>query len=196
MLYSTPVGRHGKYPVNHARQANRPLGLRWLLRIRGWGMLVLGIIAFVGTVQSLPLQAQTEAAAKPIAGLRRLDHFALHVTDLDRSAAFYQRVFGFQIINKWSTTWMVGNDTIRVGLFLRPAAKPVSDPDNAVLIEHVAFLTDEAGFAGAVKQLDSLGVAHDLPEDTGIAKSVFLKDPDGHSLEITYYYQHVPKLVP
>ena len=42
--------------------------------------------------------------------------------------------------------------------------------------------------------LDRLGIAHEPPEDTGIAKSVFFKDPDGHSLEITYYYQHIPKL--
>lgn len=129
----------------------------------------------------------------PLPGLRRLDHYAVHVTDLERSATFYEHVFGFGIVNKWKTTWMVGNDRMRVGLFLRPKAAMVSDPDNKVLIEHVAFLTDERNFNRCLVALNRLGIPHEPPEDTGIAKSVFFNDPDGHSLEITYYYQHIPK---
>ena len=134
------------------------------------------------------------SSASSLPGLRRLDHYAVHVTDLSRSAAFYERVFGFGIVNKWKTTWMVGNDRMRVGLFLRPKAARVADPDDKVLIEHVAFLTDEHNFNRCLSALDRLGIRHEPPEDTGIAKSVFFKDPDGHSLEITYYYQHIPKL--
>lgn len=133
-----------------------------------------------------------KAVEAPVTGLRRLDHFAVHVTDLERSAAFYKRVFGFELVHKFTTTWMVGNDSIRVGLFLRPEAKPVENPDQLAVIQHVAFLTDKDGFEKAVKQLDVLKVPHEEPDDSGIAFSVFVNDPDGHLLEITYYYQNVP----
>lgn len=127
-----------------------------------------------------------------ICEVTRLDHVALHVKSLEASAAFYTRVFGFGIVNKWSKVWMVGNDRTRLGLFLRPDAQAVGDPDQKILIEHFALLTDAAGFARAVSKLDALGIAHEEPEDTGIAHSVFFRDPDGHSVEITYYYQHIP----
>jgi catechol-2,3-dioxygenase len=55
-----------------------------------------------------------------------LDHFAINVADLQRSADWYQSVFGFNILHNWNTTWMVGRDNIKIGLFLRPNAKPVS----------------------------------------------------------------------
>ncbi len=126
--------------------------------------------------------------------VRRLDHFAIHVTSLERSAAFYQKVFGFQIVHQWKTTWMIGNDHIRIGLFLRKDATKVDDSDKRLIIEHVAFLTDERGFNSAVNKLTILGVRHDPPEDTGIAKSVFFRDPDDHLLEITQYYVNAPKL--
>lgn len=134
---------------------------------------------------------------KPQAGLgvRRLDHVALHVKDLSRSAEFYRQTFGFEVVHQWKTTWMVGNDQIRLGLFQRPNANPVEDPDDKILIEHFAFLVkDQKEFDSVVKELDRLGVRHDEPEDTGIAKSVFFRDPDGHNLEVTFYYKEKPRI--
>ncbi|CAN5638633.1 hypothetical protein BH23CHL6_BH23CHL6_11830 [soil metagenome] len=38
----------------------------------------------------------------------RLNHAVLYVRDLDRSAAFYERVFGFQEVgNEFEIMWMV-----------------------------------------------------------------------------------------
>lgn len=77
---------------------------------------------------------------------------------------------------------------MRLGLFWRPQATLVEDLDNKVAITHLAFLTDSAGFDSAQVELKGLGVPFDGPEDTGIAYSLFFKDPDGHELEITTYY--------
>jgi catechol 2,3-dioxygenase-like lactoylglutathione lyase family enzyme len=82
---------------------------------------------------------------------------------------------------------MVGTDTMRLGLFQRPDSAPVCNMDNAIAITHVAFRTDAAGFASAQAMLRKLGIAFDPPEDTGIAFSVFILDPDGHQIEITTY---------
>jgi catechol 2,3-dioxygenase-like lactoylglutathione lyase family enzyme len=122
-----------------------------------------------------------------MANLQPIDHVGLNVRDLSTSAAFYNRVFGFNIVHKWTTTWMVGNDMIRLGLFQRPTASPICNIDNAIAITHVAFRTDAAGFIAAQNMLRKLGIAFDPPEDTGIAHSVFILDPDGHQIEITTY---------
>ena len=119
--------------------------------------------------------------------LERIDHIGLNVRDLVTSADFYHKVFGFGIVHKWTTTWMVGTDIMRLGLFQRPDSAPVCNIDNAIAITHVAFRTDAAGFAAAQKTLRKLGIAFDPPEDTGIAFSVFILDPDGHQIEITTY---------
>jgi catechol 2,3-dioxygenase-like lactoylglutathione lyase family enzyme len=119
--------------------------------------------------------------------LERIDHIGLNVRDLATSAAFYREVLGFEIVHKWTTTWMVGTDLMRLGLFQRPTSDPVCNINNAIAITHVAFRTDAAGFEAAQDELRQLGIAFDPPEDTGIAFSVFILDPDGHQIEITTY---------
>jgi catechol 2,3-dioxygenase-like lactoylglutathione lyase family enzyme len=124
--------------------------------------------------------------------LERIDHVALNVTDLDVSLGWYEKVFGFTIVHKWTTTWMIGLGPIRLGLFSRPKAKPVDDLDQAIAFTHVAFLTDEAGFQAAQEKFRSLEIPFDPVEDTTIAYSVFVNDPDGHQIEVTTYYKDAP----
>jgi catechol-2,3-dioxygenase len=118
-----------------------------------------------------------------------LDHYAVNVADLPRAADWYQRILGFNVLHKWNTTWMVGKDNIKVGLFLRPDAKPPADPDKELLIQHVAFLLDGDKFDAALKELADKGVQIDGPEDTGIAYSAFFNDADGNLLEFTTYHR-------
>ena len=119
--------------------------------------------------------------------LERIDHIGLNVRDLVTSAEFYSKVLGFSVVHKWTTTWMVGTDTMRLGLFQRPRSGPLCDIDNTIAITHVAFRTDAAGFSAAQAELRRLGISFEPPEDTGIAYSVFILDPDGHQIEITTY---------
>jgi len=117
-----------------------------------------------------------------------LDHYAINVTDLHKSADWYRHVLGFRILHKWQTTWMVGRGNIKIGLFLRPDAKPVSDINSEIIIQHVAFLVDGDKFASVQEEICRKGVEVQGPEDTGIAYSSFFNDPDGHLLEITTYH--------
>ena len=119
--------------------------------------------------------------------LERIDHVGLNVRDLITSAEFYRRLFGFEVVHKRTTRWMIGADSIRIGLFQRPSSVPICSIDNAIAITHVAFRTDATGFAAAQAELQKLGVAFDPPEDTAIAYSLFILDPDGHQIEITTY---------
>lgn len=119
-----------------------------------------------------------------------IDHVGLNVTDLARSIAWYMEVFDFQVLHRWpsNTTVMVGAGSIRLGLFLRPNAAKVADPDQAVMMTHVAFGVSPDRFALVLAHLKGLGIPFDPPEDTGIAYSIFLADPDGHQVEITTYH--------
>lgn len=119
--------------------------------------------------------------------LSLIDHVGINVHSLPVSFAFYQRVFGFEIFHKWHTTWMIRKGELKIGLFERPQSVPICNIDNTVAITHLAFRTDTAGFAAAQSELKAMGIAFDPPEDTGIAFSVFVLDPDGNQIEITTY---------
>lgn len=123
--------------------------------------------------------------------LNGIDHFAIFVTDLSKSAEWYERVLGFTVLHRWQTTWMVGRGNTKVGLFQRPEATPLVDPDTKLIISHIAFAVDADKLEDARRTLVDRGVALEGPDDSGIADSYFFKDPDGHELEITAY--HAPR---
>lgn len=102
----------------------------------------------------------------------------------------------FTFYTSGRTTWMIGRGNIKVGLFLRPDAKPVSDINSEIIIQHVAFLVDGDKFASIQEEIHRKGAKIEGPEDTGIAYSSFFNDPDGHLLEITTYHAIVPPVIP
>jgi catechol 2,3-dioxygenase-like lactoylglutathione lyase family enzyme len=120
--------------------------------------------------------------------INQIDHCALTVTNLDRSFYWLKHAFGLEIIHTWETTWMVGKGQIKLGLFQRPEGKPIDDLNNKIGFQHVAFPTDYDGFIAAQAYLKSKEIEFDGPEDSGIAYSIFLKDPDGNLFEITTYH--------
>ena len=121
-----------------------------------------------------------------------LDHFAVNVTDLDRSVKWYSDVLGFGVLHKWSGVVMVGKGNIKVGLFHRQSASPIEDQDNKLIISHVAILVDGDKFDDALAEIKGKGLQIEGPEDTGIAYSFFFRDPDGHQIEFTTYHGKAP----
>ena len=128
----------------------------------------------------------------PVAGqsvnLLGIDHVALNVANLSTSAKWYEDRFGFRVLHQWKSTWMIGKDNIKIGLFLREKATPIDDPDNRKIIQHFAFGVDADKFQAIIDKFRAEGVQLGQVEDTGIAYSVFLKDPDGYEVEITTYH--------
>jgi catechol-2,3-dioxygenase len=124
--------------------------------------------------------------------LKALDHVAISVKSLEDSFRWYSQVLGFQLFHKFTRTWMVERDGIKIGLMRRPDATPIDDLDSKIAIQHFAFATTEDYLHLTVDSLQQLGIAFDGPEDTGIAYSLFLSDPDGHTVEITAYHKPMP----
>jgi glyoxylase I family protein len=126
-------------------------------------------------------------------------HVRLTVTDIARSRAFYEQVFGMPIAlevpegadeaTREQLSFLFGGVIYRVGaaLFgLRPAA-PAGDrfDENRVGLDHLAFLVDGvADLENIARSLDELGIAHAGVKDIGLAHILEFRDPDNIALEL------------
>lgn len=126
-------------------------------------------------------------------------HVRLTVTDIARSRAFYDAVFGFPVAydmppdaddaTREALSFLFGGVIYQVGgslLGLRPVA-PAGDrfDENRVGLDHVSFaLAGRANLDVAAAALDSLGVAHGGVKDIGVALLLEFRDPDNIALEL------------
>ena len=124
-----------------------------------------------------------------------LHHVAVIVTDLERSAAFYQELFGLVPVERPPFTipglWL-GVGDLQVHLTVYPAGNFRTGPVNNDDI-HFAFRTDD--FEGFVLQAEAMGFRADAPEDDpkrmilkrqGMAgfPQLYLIDPDRNIIEV------------
>lgn len=178
-IYGVPLD---KLRSNVTSDRNQPIGIAF--RHSALILIILSAVLTVGGQNA----GKPSVMSRP-APIRRMDHVGINVTDLQRSADWYERALGFKIFHKWKTTWMISRGDMHIGLFLRPNAKKIDDLDNTLAITHFAYATDAKGFEEAQARLKTLGIKFDPPEDTGVAHSVFIYDPDGYQVEITSYYK-------
>ena len=119
-----------------------------------------------------------------------LDHVALAVRDVARSAAWYQDVLGLE--RRHQDVWgdvpavLVAGES-GLALFPVQGSSPQPSPGRDVLtMRHVAFRVSAANFEKARRQLVARGIAIEF-QDHQIAQSLYLHDPDGHEIELTTY---------
>jgi len=117
-----------------------------------------------------------------------IDHYAVTVKNLQTSFDWYKKVFAFEMFHQWKTTWLIHRGDMKIGLFERPQAAAIDDLDSKIAFQHLAFHLSADGFIEAMIELGNAGIEFDGPEDTGVAYSLFVRDPDGHLLELTTYY--------
>jgi catechol 2,3-dioxygenase-like lactoylglutathione lyase family enzyme len=119
-----------------------------------------------------------------------LDHIALSVRDVERSAQWYADVLGFkrQHEGMWDgVPIFVGNGAATIALF--PAREEIGSTSRdraAVRTLHFAFRTDRENFLRAQDELKKRAIALDF-QDHEISHSIYFRDPDGHQIEITTY---------
>ncbi|MEY2498273.1 MAG: hypothetical protein QOD12_1829 [Verrucomicrobiota bacterium] len=120
--------------------------------------------------------------------LEGLDHAALAVSDVERSAQWYVDVLGFE--RRFEGMWenvpvFVGLGQTALALF--PAKdRKLSAARAATRILHLALRADHKNFLAAQRDLTSRGIAFHFV-DHAISHSIYFRDPDGHELEITTY---------
>lgn len=122
--------------------------------------------------------------------LQCLDHVALLVRDVERSARWYQEVLGLDrhYLDIWgSFPAVVGKGGTSLALFPVNSPTPKPPPDRATIcVRHIAFRVDRSNFLAAQAELQRQGIMFSI-EDHQVAHSIYFTDLDGHQLEITTY---------
>ena len=122
--------------------------------------------------------------------IEALDHVALSVRDLERSARWYADVLGFKREHEgmWSgVPIFVGNGDVAIALF--PACEEIGSTSRdraAVRTLHFAFRADRKNFLRAQDELKRRAIPFDF-QNHEISHSIYFRDPDGHQIEITTY---------
>lgn len=123
--------------------------------------------------------------------LEGLDHVALCVRDVERSADWYVDVLGFE--RRYQGMWdgvpvFVGLGKTALALFPQGSsqANPPPRTRESAGIVHLALRADRKNFAAAQRDLKSRGIAFQFT-DHEISHSIYFRDPDGIELEITTY---------
>ncbi len=127
-------------------------------------------------------------------------HVRLTVTDVVRSRAFYDAVFGWDVAfeippdadeaTREALGFLYGGVIYSFpgGLFgLRPVA-PGTDAfsEDRVGLDHLCLsVPSRADLDAAAATLDALGVAHDAVKDLGRLAILEFRDPDGIALELS-----------
>ena len=122
--------------------------------------------------------------------LEGIDHVALAVRDVERSARWYIEVLGFERLHEgmWNgVPTFIGKGATAIALFPASSnAKSTSSTRREVRMLHLAFRADHDGFLAAQKELKKRGIKFEF-QDHEISHSIYFRDPDGHQLEITTY---------
>ena len=125
--------------------------------------------------------------------LDAIDHVALSVRDVERSAKWYIDVLGFE--RQHGDVWgnypvFVGKNDAAIALFpirdKHSSATSSSSSPPPVRVLHFAFRADRKAFVQAQTELKNRGIDFEF-QDHKVSHSIYFNDPDGHELEITTY---------
>jgi catechol 2,3-dioxygenase-like lactoylglutathione lyase family enzyme len=136
-----------------------------------------------------PSRAGAESGRLTPFRLQRLDHVSLNVSDRSRSIAWYRDVLGLELRNQpKADDWpaFMGEFGRCVGLFQAQDGEAAERGTEAVGFRHLAFMVGKDDLERAQAHFAESGVEFRF-EDHGNAHSVYLRDPDGHTIELTTY---------
>jgi len=133
----------------------------------------LTMLTAAGGVSS-PAPAQS-AAPDQEAGLKgvNIDHISIQVTDLPRSIAFYEKIFGLKILSEDKP-----NEISRLGAGKVIVSLHHKSPTG--IVDHFAIGVENFNKEQVSKQLMGLGLT---PEDN-LDAGFHIKDPEGMSVQI------------
>jgi catechol 2,3-dioxygenase len=121
----------------------------------------------------------------PIDPALRIGSAELAVSDLSRSADFYERVLGLPVISRGEDSALLGPDREHPLLALTALADPTPVPPRSTGLFHIAWLhPSRAALAETVRRVVSGRWPFDGASDHGVSEALYLSDPDGLGIEI------------
>lgn len=119
-----------------------------------------------------------------------IDHVALSVRDVERSAQWYIDVLGFEKRHEgmWSgVPTFIGKGKTAIALFpVRDTEARIAPRRASITMLHLALRATRKNFLKAQEELKTRGIFFHF-QDHEISHSIYFRDPDGHELEITTY---------
>jgi catechol 2,3-dioxygenase-like lactoylglutathione lyase family enzyme len=103
----------------------------------------------------------------------RIDHISIQVTDLPRSIAFYQKVFGLTVLGEDKPNEIVRMGTTRVIVSLHHKA-PTG------IVDHYAIAIDGFDREGVTRALKQ----HGLTAEENLDYGFYVRDPEGIPVQI------------
>jgi catechol 2,3-dioxygenase-like lactoylglutathione lyase family enzyme len=138
-----------------------------------------GALSRRGLIQGLAMLAAAGGAAanaqESEGGLKgvKIDHISIQVSDLQRSVAFYEKVFGLKILgqDKPNEIARLGSEKIIVSLHHKPPF---------AIVDHFAIGVENFNRVGVTQKLKALGITPEENLDAGF----HIKDPEGMNVQI------------
>jgi len=116
-------------------------------------------------------QAQTQQAGIKAA---KIDHMSIQVSDLPRSIAFYQKMFGLTVVSEDKP-----NEIVRLGMGTK-ALVSLHHKSPTALVDHFAIGVENFNKDAVTRELKARGVT---PEDN-LDAGFHIVDPEGISVQI------------
>jgi catechol 2,3-dioxygenase-like lactoylglutathione lyase family enzyme len=103
----------------------------------------------------------------------KIDHMSIQVSDLPRSVAFYQQIFGLTVVSEDKP-----NEIVRLGVVKPLVSLHHKSPTG--LVDHFAIGVEKFNKDSVTRELKAHGVT---PEDN-LDAGFHIKDPEGISVQI------------
>jgi catechol 2,3-dioxygenase-like lactoylglutathione lyase family enzyme len=109
-----------------------------------------------------------------------IDHIVLHVSDVQRSKAFYTERLGMTVYRENDRQVFLHAGVQGVALFKRDAAAPAAGGD----LNHLALNVAGGSYESLKAELESHGVS--VSGRPGDDHCIYFNDPDGHRLQLMF----------
>ena len=122
--------------------------------------------------------------------LRRLDHFGVDVSDLDRAERFYTEVLGMSVELRLPDQRLLRYAGGNCALFWKPDRVPpgLEQIKHPLGKSHHAFEVSWEDLQRAQRLFAERGIPYHAPIDWGDHECLYFLDPDGNLLELVGYH--------
>ncbi|HEY8521140.1 MAG TPA: VOC family protein [Gammaproteobacteria bacterium] len=125
---------------------------------------------------ALGAAARAAVAQRPVLAARTLNHVSLIVSDLERSTAFYQRLFGLGVKSRQDGGINLAVGDAFLGIYQ-------GRPGTAARIDHFCFGLEDFDAERTLRALEAAGVRGESRVRDGVTQ-VYCTDPDGLRVQL------------